>query len=139
MEKLTWEFLIHMPATSNSYIAEYGTNLYDCVESKVAKGEDIKGWSIAVSFSQSFWWHVHKCPWCLGECPGHLPWSYVDNTGVTHVCDLCDQRRSEEDILSSQVPVDDRRCPFVEIDQSTGHVLQDRVLEGEREARHVLK
>ena len=35
----------------------------------------------------------------------------------------------KEDISGSQVPVNDWRVSLVEVEQSTGHILQDRALQ----------
>ena len=107
-------------------ILSVATNLCYSVEGKVAKGEDVQGWSIVVSGTHGLWRHVHMCPWQLCERPSHLTRPCVDNAGVSHVRDLGHQRGGEEDISGSQVPVNDWRCPLVEVDQSTGHILQDR-------------
>ncbi len=44
--------VIVMVKTGQGYLCER-------VEDEVAKGEDVQGWSIAVSLIQSLWRHVH--------------------------------------------------------------------------------
>ena len=61
-----------------------------------------------------------------GNGPDYLTRPY--NTGVAHVSNLGHKGGGKEDISGSQVPVNDWRVSLVEVEQSSGHILQDRPL-----------
>ena len=106
----------------------------------MSKGEHVQRRAVSRNGAEGFRRHVHKGPWdSLGHGLGQLAGWNVRYSGVAQVGYFGRHGCIQKDVPGREVPVDHGRSAIVQMRQSSGHVLKDGQLYGERDVGCVLQ